>query len=193
MGGPVFDERGTVVGILGGSLLPGSRIGKGMLQAFVSGTSAAGNTATVITDVPLSMPVTASTLAELKATGLLSPPVRPMPEFIYGGVTTQLPKTANDRTAPGAAEISARNDAQVAVYSYWIKRDKLSKGEIGGGIFNASNQLRGTFQSKKVSLGSGEQRIAFTFSPKGLMPGAYRIDVTWDGKVVWRAYVQVIE
>jgi S1-C subfamily serine protease len=196
LGGPLFDERGNVVGILGGSLTPGSRIDQRTVDQnplLRHQYDAAANTATAIAGVPLPLPAASKTLAELRTGNILTTPLVPMPELVSGGATTQLPKNAGDRGVLDQTEFSARDDAQISVYSYWVKKAKLSKGELSATLYDVANQVRGSFPPKKISLGDQPQRLALTMSPKGLAPGYYRIDVCWDGKPAWRLYIHITD
>jgi hypothetical protein len=196
-GGPVIDERGSVVGILGGSLTPGSRVEQRAADVspwlLLLRQQSEGNSATAVTEVPLTLPAAGKTLSTLKNEGILTTPLSPMPEFLSGGATTQLPKDVSSRDIRNVTEFSARDDAQIAVYTYWMKRAKLSKGELSATVFDATNRIRGTIPSTKVSLDSREHRFSFTLSPKALSPGYYRVDVCWDGKPAWRTYLRILD
>jgi hypothetical protein len=193
VGGPVIDESGRVVGLLGGSLTPGARLPQTVREQYPRLLiEAAGNTASAVSLLPVTIPSAGKTLAELQASGVLTAPVTPMPEFDYGGVTKQLPK-AVDQIARDDREFSSRDDIQAIVYGLWRKRGKLSKGEASGAIFDATNHERGSLPPKKISLKDEGERISWTFSPKGLPAGYYRIDLRWNGVPAWRAYFHVID
>jgi len=116
-----------------------------------------------------------------------------MPEFDYGGVTKHLSKNVADQIASDDREYSTRDDTPVTVYSYWKKKGKLSKGEVSASIFDASNQQRGSVPAKKISLKDQSERVSFSFAPKQLAAGYYRIDLLWDGTPVWRIYIHITE
>lgn len=124
---------------------------------------------------------------------MLTAPVTPMPEFDYGGVTKHLSKNVADQIASDDREYSTRDDTPVTVYSYWKKKGKLSKGEVSGSIFDASNHQRGSVPAKKISLKDQSERVSFSFAPKQLAAGYYRLDLLWDGTPVWRIYIHITE
>jgi hypothetical protein len=195
VGGPVIDEYGKVVGILGGSMTPGLRVGR---RAVTSNPAlavllAGSSTATVLSDVPAILPSATRSLADLKRDGLLTTPLMPMSEFIYGGTTLQLPKDAGDRRLTENTEFSTRDDAAVHVYTFWVKRSKLSKGALSVRVYDAENRERSSAPPKKVTLRDQEQRFSVSWSPKGMAPGFYRIDVLWDGNPAWRTYIRIVE
>jgi len=194
VGGPVIDEFGKVVGILGGSVTPGLRVGRRMVTANpgLGQLSVATTTATVMSAVPASLPLTTRSLADLRREGMLTTPLTPMPEFIYGGTTLQLPGRASE-TIRDTTEFSTRDDAAINIYTMWMKRSKLPAGEMSFTVFDADNHVRSSIPPRKVTLQDREQRFAVSWSPKGMPPGFYRIDVAWNGKPAWRVYVRVVE
>lgn len=123
----------------------------------------------------------------------MTPVLTDMPELIFGGMTRQLPKSLEERVSD-STQFSARDDAQFFVYTAWIRRAKLSKGEVAATISDLANHVITTIPPKKLSLSTDrEQRVSFTLSPRNIQPGSYRIDVTWDGQPAWRAYVRITE
>ena len=193
-GGPLIDEDGKLVGVVGGSLTPGSRPSRLVREQVLNfSIEAPANSGAAISLLPASIPAAGSSLADLAASRVLSPPVNLMPEFHYGGVTRDLTKNGSERSVRDEREFSSRDDIPINVYGYWVKRGKVSKGEISAAIFDASNHQWAAFPPKKITLKDDEQRVAISFSGKGLRAGYYRIDMCWDGQAVWRAYIHITE
>lgn len=193
VGGPLIDERGSVVGILGGSLNPGSRLGQRVLTQYPElDRGGHSNLATAVADVRVESS-THRTLGQLKSDAVLTPALEPMPELVTGGTTSELSKDAADRRFREVAEFSSREHSTIAVYTYWIKRAKVSKGEVSAAIFDADNRRVGSIAPKKISLKGTEQRFSFALPVKGIPPGRYRIDTYFDGRPVWRNHVQVTD
>jgi hypothetical protein len=193
-GGPLIDEEGKTVGILGGTLTPGlSRTEAYVLGAPGFRLANTSSMASGAADLPVTFASVGKQLTDLRNENVLTPLLNPMPEFVRGGTTAQLPKDAADLSLVDKTEFSARDDAQMIVYSYWIKKSKLSKGELSAQVFDVANQLRGSIPGKKLSLGDREQRFSVALAPKGMSAGYYRIDICWDGKPVWRTYVRIVE
>jgi hypothetical protein len=115
-----------------------------------------------------------------------------MPEFVYGGTITDLPKRASDPLPHDMSDFSTK-DAQISVYSLWVRKGKLSKGELSASIYDPLNRLRIKAIPKKVTLGDVPIRIAFSFSPSSLQPGVYRVDVSWDGHPAWRTFIRITQ
>lgn len=195
IGGPLINEQGEVVGIVGGSLKPGIRIdqraanGNRWLSASQEGT----DLASPISALPAMLPAEGRTMADLAATKVLTVPLVARPEFTVGGAVPQLSKNLSELGIAEQREYSARDDAQIAVYSNWVKRGKTSKGVVSAIVYNAQNEPRMTVTPKTVTLRDQEQRLSFVISPKELVPGYYRVDVCWDGAPAWRVYIRIVE
>jgi hypothetical protein len=193
IGGPVIDERGMVVGVVGGSLMPGVRAGlRAVAQYPELQRTRTANSATPIVDVALGGTNTKS-LATLQSEGLLTPALSPMPEMLLGGTAPEIPKDASDRRIRDVSEFSSREHTELIVYAFWIKRAKLSKGELSASVFDATNQRRGTIAPRKVTLKGTEQRFSFALPLRDFSPGYYRIDLYWDNTPVWRTHVRVVD
>jgi hypothetical protein len=192
-GGPLLDNYGRVVGILGGSVTPGARFsGRAMsLSPALWNTFNIQNAATPISEVrePSASP---KKFEALLRDGTLTVPVTPMPEFFYGGVTNALPKHASDGLPRDLSDFSTR-DTQIWVFALFSRKGKLSKGEVSVNVYDPLNRLRVSGPSKKVSLPEQPERISFSFSPASLTPGFYRVDLNWDGRPVWRTFVRITD
>jgi hypothetical protein len=196
-GAPLVDEQGDVVGILGGSLTPGSRIDQRAANSnpwlSASFHRQPTNLASPITELPAAFASDGRTMSDLASARVLTAPLMARPEFIAGGAVPQLSKNLTETGLLEQREYSVRDDAQIAIYSNWVKKGKVSKGALSAIVYNAQNQPRLTVPSKTVTLRYQESRLSFTVSPKMLGPGYYRVDVCWDGVPAWRVYVRVIE
>lgn len=195
VGGPLIDERGFIVGIVGGSLTPGFASGDPLSRfgANLRTSRPLNASATSITDVPPTFPA-ARAMADLRAQGLFTPSLTERPEFQYGGTARQVPKDAANRSSSikDVTEFS-RRDATIAVYGYWMKKDKLSKGEVSIVVFDTRNKVQSNIPPLKVTLRDTEQRIVTSWSPQNMPPGDYRVDMNWDGKPVWRTYIRIVD
>lgn len=195
IGGPLINEQGEVVGIVGGSLKPGNRIDQRSANAnhWLSAHQEGTNLASVAAAIPATLPADGRTIADLAAAQVLTTPLVARPEFVFGGAVPQLSKNLSELGIAEQREYSVRDDAQIAVYSTWVKRGKVSKGTVSAIVYNAQNEPRVTVPPKKITLRDQEQRLSFVISPKDLGPGYYRVDTCWDGAPAWRVYVRVIE
>lgn len=150
------------------------------------------NKATPITALNLSPDTRPSLLSALLASGELTAPIDPMPEFLYGGTALDIAKKLAQPASQEVSEFS-RKDLQVWVYSMWTQRGKLSKGMVSAKVYDEQNRQRVNVAPKKVSLYSTPTRSAFAFAPAPLSPGVYRIDVIWDERPVWRTFIRITD
>lgn len=193
-GGPLLDVFGRVVAILGGSLTPGSRFGgRAMnLSTALFNSFSAENAATPISLLLDNFTADSKTLAALAKDGTLTVPVTPIPEFMYGGTSADLPKRASDALPREVSDFST-HDQQICVSTLWMRKAKRGKGQVSANVFDVLNHLRVNVEPKKVTLIDTPLRVAFTFAPSSLKPGVYRIDVNWDDQPVWRTFVEITD
>ena len=203
VGGPLIDEKGRAVGILGGSLTPGSRFGERAIKEnpWMARQQLIGAGATTIPDRMTTLPTDARAMRELHTSGVMTPPIKAMIELSSAGTTTALPKDAGDRRINDFTEFSAASGDAVIVFGFWQRRASVpkgetlvSKGEVSATIYDADNKPRGTSTPLKMNLKPPPeyQRTGFSWPAKSLPAGYYRIDLCWDGVPVWRGYVRVV-
>ena len=191
-GGPLFDINGRVVGILGGSITPGARFD----PHHMSVSSALGiattvlSAATPVTAIPEQTTDRTYKLADLVDAGSLTAPLSTMDGLLYVATSTEMTRNASDPLPRDVCEFS-RRDKQVWVISEWQKKGKVSKGLLGGKVYDDRNRVRIAVEPKKMSLSSSPLRSAFNFAPGPLDPGIYRIDLIWDDQPVWRTFIRV--
>lgn len=196
MGGPLIDESGKVVGIVGGSLTPGIRVGERIQTSspWLWRLRSGGTSAIPITGLPASLPASPRTLTDLKATGVLTLPVESIPELSLAGTAAEVPKDPSNRIIQDRSEFSIRDGRDVVVYTYWRKVAKLSQGQLSAMIYSVTNEVRGNLTARKVSLSaSQETRVVLGWPAANMAAGYYRIDLLWDGAVAWRTYIHIIE
>jgi len=194
-GGPLLNLYGEVVGIVGGSLAPGSRFHRRDMSLSPALWSRLHQqaSATPINLVPDTLSGNAATLTQLMEQGALTPPLQVTPVFIYGGTTTRVSKNPADSMPADVSEFS-RKEPEIWVYTAWQRKDKIGKGVISSTVFDVRNRRRVTVPAKKASLPSfGPLRHAFSFSPAPLEAGVYRVDILWNDKPVWRTFFAIID
>jgi hypothetical protein len=195
VGGPVISEDGSVVGMVGASLTPGSRpdprVPRPLAGAEVSGPADTSG-AILLADVPEAPPLAVTTLGQLAAQGTLTPLLQPTPEFISGGIS--LTASAGASATPYGAEFSRGGNGTVTVYSTWRtqRNTRATKGTLAVTVYDAANHPHAR-AAKPVSLARAAQRFEVSFPVQALPVGYYRIDVAWNDAPVWRGYVHIAE
>lgn len=199
-GSPLLDSAGRAVGIVGGSLKPGARLTRSaaignqeVRETLAHGAGGTAiNSATPIGELPSEVPSNTRTLDELAETGLLTPLLSPMPELVYAGTTNEFRKRVSAGLPPEIFEFSQKGP-EVRLFTIWQRKGKLSKGVISIRAFDTSNKPRVEGSARKVSLSKDAQEVGFTFSPSSLEPGTYRIDLSWDGTLIWRTFIRITD
>lgn len=194
IGGPLLGPFGKVAGLLGGSLLPGSRVNRDGIAVsttvWMSLNRVSVTPVALIAEAGSEIPVSLKTLAN---SGAFAAPIIPYASFLYGGTTTSLP---SDPSAPARRDVNdfSKRDAAIWVYTLWQKKDKNGKGAIGAKVYDFQNHMLLTVPPKKTTIPQeAPLRSAFSFAPASLTPGVYRVDVLWQDQVVWRTFFRVLD
>jgi hypothetical protein len=195
VGGPLLTPSGKVTGILGGSLLPCSRVhSDGILRintaAWTNSNRVSVTPLALVSETSAETPVSLGTMTD---SSVLCAPITTFASFAYGGTTIRLP---SDPSAPAPRDVTdfTQKDAAVMVYTFWQKKDKNAKGAIGAKVYDIQNRLLLTVPPKKATIPQeAPMRSAFSFPPSSLTKGAYRVDVLWRDQVVWRTFFRIVE
>ncbi len=193
VGGPLLSTEGKVVGVLGGSTLPGSRFGHKNLSVNPSlfFSMSANSAATPITLVRAA--AAPLTIQNLHSEGVMSRPVVSMPSFQLGGTSLALKNVPPLALPPSVSEFS-RKDPEVWVYSLWQRKDKLSKGMVSAEVYDPQNRVRVRVAPKKINIPiDAPLQYGFTFPTASLPAGSYRIDLLFDGQAVWRTFITITD
>ncbi|MFZ0085264.1 MAG: serine protease [Candidatus Acidiferrales bacterium] len=195
MGGALLDEYGELIGLTGGTLVPGAST----LEAVRSGVPAtmllpsgiAGSAmATPIGEVLLpAVTAKTTTLEELAQTGQFIPPVVHRDDILYGTMTKDV-RRAKEGARGTVQENSdfSRTGGSAAVFLNFVSRQKL-KDTATVAVYDLDNKL--VEQSPPVKLAAQAGGVLYLSQPLNiadLRPGVYRTDVIMDGNPVWRAF-----
>jgi hypothetical protein len=201
VGGPVLDSMGAVVGILASNETPGLRIGT--VQALsIPRWRLLNSLSTVgipISLVPAMSPAETkpTPLSEILAKGEITPPLASTsaPELQYATVSLDLPKTLTElgSSMREVNEVSKGSNSEVGVYSVWRRvQPKVVEGMLSMTVSHAGNSRAIVSDAVKIKLpAQGVTQQVYRFQPARLPPGVYRIDLLWNGDVVWRSGLRV--
>lgn len=195
IGAPVLNEYGEVIGIFGGSLLPGAPSKTERTPYSLSSTLAPGSMATPVSVLPGGVPATQpQTLADLATMGEFVIPVVKQPELLQGFLTTHFDPKKNE--IPGWRESKTEfsgSERHCTLVLVWNPRTKL-RDEVTLFIYDLANRV--VVQSNPLRIKFGAGSFAYThwdmdFSRLAL--GSHRLDVLQGGKPIWRTYFRIIE
>jgi hypothetical protein len=199
IGSALLNEQGDVIGILGGSLLPGARTAQTISYSgltSISGTIAGQQEILV---VPIdSLPADAlnksgTTLAELVQKGELTPALVDFPDLILGEMGRQLLENQRIPSITDLTNSFKRSDADAVLQVVWRPKNRW-KGMVSLQIYDIDNHLVGQPEPKKADLRPGESTFStWHIGIAKLQEGVYRIDLMRDQAPYWRTYFRISE
>lgn len=189
IGGPLLNLSGDVVGILGGSVIPGARFFRPGAARSISVYRDEDVAAVPIRVLTARRSTESITLADLAARDVLSAPVAPMVDLIWAVATTP----TKDPSPVSKGEFS-RHDPAIQIHTLWQKRGgQESKGAVSVRVYNAQNQKLADAPVKTITLSDTPTRVMFTFPVQPFSPSTYRVDVLWNDRAVWRLFFRVMD
>ncbi len=192
IGSPLLDLFGRVLGVIGGSTMPGTWVDHRSLSidAMILSPTGGMMSVTPIDGIPLEPVNPPSTLREMLESGLLTPPVAKAPVFSFGALT--------DRIEADLSYVSKsrfrRKGSGVVVYTIWEGKPDVRRGLVSIAVYDAANRMRTKGEPTPLKLPKqGMVKCVYTLSPAALEPGVYRVDLLWDGIPTWRSNFAIVE
>jgi S1-C subfamily serine protease len=200
LGGALLDEYGELIGLTGGTLVPGAStlesVRSGVPATMLLPLGIAGSAmATPISEVVLAPAGSkTATLQELAQTGQFILPILHRDDILYGTMTKDVrrAKEAARGTVQENSDFS-RTGGSAAVFINFMPRQKL-KETAAVAVYDLNNKL--VLQTPPAKLASQAGGLLYLSQPLNiadLRPGVYRTDVIMDGNPVWRAFFRVTD
>lgn len=194
-GGPLLNERGEVIGFLGGTLAE-------TLVPRISSdvqVSAGGNATYAITGsaVPIGVVAppsngTPATLQTLWAEGQFTPPITAARNVTFGMMTQGKPQKGRAFAKEMKLEFTRQDDSATILVALVSTEALKATTELR--MYDADNRPVSKGEAVKISLRRGDpQERYWTFSLGGFPAGVYRADVLLGDAVAWRTYFRVRE
>ena len=187
-GSPVLDSYGHVIGILGGSVIPGSE----SVHRPGSKPYKMDLLVTPISLVPASVTGTPATLTDLSAKNQFIVPL-PRDTSVYAasmGKDYVKLSTEAARIVDSTEEFSGKLDA-FAVVVTWAPKKKI-KSTTQMVIYNLENILVAKAPASKLDLQPGESAFsAWKVSLNSLAAGEYRVEVVVGDEPQWRSFFKI--
>lgn len=183
-GGPVLNDRGDVVGLLGGALPE--------IRRYVGGETLTMTGSVVPIDLVHAVPNATSTpLQSLWATNQFIAPVTRERSISFGMITQGKPQKGKAFPKEMKVDFTLRDGSATVVVAFQGIEAWKTTAQLR--IYDVDNDLLNQGDPVKISLRSGEtQERAWNF-PLVPKPGIYRADVLVGEEVAWREYFRITE
>lgn len=193
-GGPLLNERGEVVGFLGGSLpeILVPRILTDVL-AGASPTYAITGSAVPISMVPSTPNGSPTTLQALWNGGQFTPAITAAKNVSFGMMSQGRPEKGKTPFAKEMKTEFTRQDSSATILVSLQAFERLqTTAELR--VYDVDNHLTSKVEPVKISLrrGASVERY-WSFSPTTMRPGVYRADVLLGEAVAWRTFFRISE
>jgi hypothetical protein len=188
-GEPVFNEFGELLGVVGGSLVPGASDLSDLMH-FRAELHGVPVVPISLFRTPMDAPPVA--LAEARVRGDLLPAVQSGQNVMSGGFARSIATTQTVRPADQRQEFSVSRDKDFVVFVTWSPQMRL-KGTSLLRLHNDTNQVVVESKPGKVDLRPGDARLSSWKLTVPGRPGIYRADVLIEGVPIWRGFVKVTE
>jgi len=200
IGTALLDEYGDVIGVTGGSLVPGVSTLQGVRSGVPANLLLAGGLAVPAMATPMgqiSVPASdakASTLAELMQTGQFVPPVVEREDVLYGTMAREV-RRGNDGLVDAIQQKYefSRSDGHAAVMLS-LERARKQKGTTVISIYDLDNKAVSETPADSSEAPGG--RLLFlskTLNIGSLQSGVYRLDIAINGSPVWRTFFRITD
>jgi hypothetical protein len=195
IGSPLLDEYGDVIGIVGGSMIPGWASTKVLPGVYFSGSRLA-NANPGLVAVPIKSPSKpsaghpATNLQQLASDATFTPVLTRFENIQYG----TLAKRVETKPVPRAMEetYEFRSTDPLTVFIDWQPKEKI-KGAATLRIYDLAGRL--LIESKPAKLdvkpGPNSSYRWWKADISSLKPAIYRVDVLIDSSPIWRAFFKV--
>lgn len=196
-GAPLLNEYGEVVGVIGGTLLPGSSlVPSSQIGSYFSFSAMQGGfrgaLAVPIHLVSMSGSRTA-TLGEMAQGGLLTVPLTGQWNVLSGSLGRTVDKKTGYPNLAGETHEFSKKDAQFTLLMSWDPKEKR-KGMVTVRFFDLNNRSLGASKPSKIDLKPGDfKQLTWTVPITTLRAGTYRLDVFIDNHPVWRTFFRMTE
>lgn len=200
-GTALLNEYGEVIGIVGGSLVPGVPSIEGSRYGFPTNILGAraiyrGAMATPIEQVVLpASDARTSTLAELAQTGQFLPPLVDRQDILTGTLARSVVREHGIIRAVDERFEYSRKDGRLAILLTFTSK-KRQKGAAGIVIYDLDNHLVARTLPSKLQLQAGGTMYwsdQLNLSNANLPSAIYRLDVVLDGSPIWRTFFQITD
>jgi hypothetical protein len=198
IGSPLLNEYGDLIGVVGGSLIPGWASTKQLPGVYYSGAHI-GNA----TPGTLAVPVNSSSrppstqaptqLQQLASDGTFTPALTRSQNILYGTLARRVDTKISPKPVEETYEFRSA-EASLAIFLCWQPKEKV-KGAAIARVYDLSGRMVIESKPSKVDLKPRNQPAYSWWKAdiSTLTPAVYRVDVLVDSSPMWRAFFKVRE
>ncbi len=196
LGSPLLNEYGEVIGLIGGSLIPGSAFVEDLVFSVrsLAGTSRGTLAVPIALLSQTNAASSPTTLENLAKSGQFMAPLIGNENVLSGTLSRNLNrKTDPPQTIEERSEFS-RQDARAMVLVTWLPKEKR-KGIPSLQLYDLDNRLLSESPGKK-KISVSPQKLSYSAweVPLGNLPaGIYRLDVSLNSDTVWRTFFRIVD
>ncbi|MBI3670091.1 MAG: trypsin-like peptidase domain-containing protein [Acidobacteria bacterium] len=199
IGGPLLNEFGEVIGVVGGSLLPGASSLAGTRFGYPTNILGVAGIFRGILAVPITLipaptaGAVSTTLAELAQRGQFVAPLTGSRNVLHGTLARRV-----ERKGPVPQPVDekfdfTRRDTELAVFLNWNSKEKI-KSTATLQLYDLNNRLLARGKPLKIDLRPNQTMFSTWQVPiANLPPATYRVDILLGEDPVWRSYFRIVE
>jgi hypothetical protein len=188
-GEPVFNEFGELIGILGGSLVPGA---SDLSDLMHFRAELRGVPIVPVSLVRVALDASLVPLADIRARGDLLPAVQGGQNVMSGGFALGITQTQTVRPADQRQEFSSSRDKEFVIFITWNPQMRV-KGIQMLRVYDEANRIVVESKPGKLDLRPGDSRFSTWKLPVPARPGIYRAEILVDGVPTWRSFMRATE
>lgn len=199
IGSPLLNEFGEVIGMMGGSLAPGTdllgsyMLAEGTPNLGPSGIIRDGLAVPITLIPPASDRTTATSLEELARSGQMLPLLSSQEKILFGELALTLEKNQGSVSPLNSRQQFSHQDQKIYVYVTWAPTASF-KGITAMTVYDGDNRSLGQSKPLKVNVHPGSVSGSVWDIPLApLTSGIYRVDVSLGDDLVWRRFFRVID
>jgi len=194
IGGPLFDDYGSAIAVVGGTLVPGA----GALadrrgwqdQMSLARIAAVPLSAITVPEKAGAMP---ARLPDLLARGEVVPLLTATGDYAEGLFARAIVKGPGGAVPRDTGREFRASDGEISVLTTWHAQTKR-KGTATFKLYDVENKLLAAAPPTKISHKPGERtELAWRISVAGLPSGVYRLDLVADAEPIWRAGFRIVD
>jgi hypothetical protein len=198
IGSPLLNEYGDLIGIVGGSLIPGWSTTKSLLGVYYSGAQIANATPGLLAVPVNSSSKPSSTQAttnfqQLESGGVFTPALTRFENIQWGTLARRVEAKPFPRPLEETYEFRSK-EGTLLVFLTWQPKEKIKAAAMIR-IYDLSGRVLAESKPSKVDLKPGKDPFYSWWQANisSLKPAIYRVDVFLDSSPVWRAFFKVRE